>query len=57
MAGNYDAADCQPSAADGLRIYPPGETHSLFIATTDYTACLDAGVHLIMVQTVQPGAS
>ena len=56
VAQNYDATECQPSASDGLRVYAPGETHAQFIATTDYTACLNASVHLLTVQAVQPGA-
>lgn len=29
---NYDAAVCRPEPVRGLRIYPPGDTVSLFIA-------------------------
>jgi hypothetical protein len=56
VAENFDASSCQPSAADGLRVYAPGETHSQFVADTDYTACLNASVPLMTVQAVQPGA-
>ncbi|MEJ8280160.1 DUF4232 domain-containing protein [Pseudonocardia spirodelae] len=28
---NYDAAACRPTAVRGLRVYPPGETDSLFV--------------------------
>ena len=56
VAENYDAASCQPSPIDGLRVYAPGETHAQFIADTSYTACINAAVHLITVQAVQPGA-
>jgi hypothetical protein len=35
---NYDAADCQPTAASGLRVYPPGERAALFIEQT-FQAC------------------
>jgi hypothetical protein len=57
MAGNYDAATCKPKAADGLRIYPPDETHSTFVATTAYTACQNASVALILVRPLQAGAA
>jgi Protein of unknown function (DUF4232) len=57
MAGNYDAATCKPKAADGLRIYPPDETHSTFVATTAYTACQNASVVLIQVRPLQAGAA
>ncbi len=56
-AGNYDSASCDPQLADGLRIYPPGETRALFVATTDLTACRAGAVHLITVQALLPGAS
>ena len=49
VAGNYDPATCKPKAADGLRVYPPDETHSLFIASTAYTACQNASIVLIQV--------
>jgi hypothetical protein len=55
-AGNYDAATCQPKAADGLRVYPPGETHALFVAATGLTACQNATVTLLTVQGMQPGS-
>ena len=42
--------------ADGLRVYPPGETHSLFVATTNLTACRNADVKLITVQALLPGS-
>jgi len=54
VAENYPAQTCQPTVANGLRIYPPGETHSLFIATAEYTACLDSSVQLMSVQAIQP---
>ncbi|MCB2175406.1 MAG: DUF4232 domain-containing protein [Actinomycetales bacterium] len=57
QAANYDAATCDPQTADGLRVYPPGETHSLFVASTDLTACRSDSVHLITVQALLPGAS
>ena len=57
VAGNYDPATCKPKAADGLRIYPPDETHSLFIASTAYTACQNASIVLIQVRPLQAGAA
>ena len=56
-AQNFDAAACQPSPIDGIRVYPPGETHSIFIASTAYTACVNASTHLLTVQVLQAGAS
>ena len=57
MAGNYDAATCKPKAADGLRVYPPDETHSVFVATTAYTACQSTSIVLIVVRPLQAGAA
>lgn len=57
VAGNYGPATCKPKAADGLRIYPPDETHSLFIASTAYTACQNASIVLIQVRPLQTGAA
>ena len=57
VAENYDAAACDPVTADGLRIYPPGETHSLFIPNTDYTACRSSDIQLISVQALLPGSA
>ena len=57
VAGNYDPTTCKPKAADGLRVYPPDETHSLFVASTSYTACQNASVVLILVRPLQAGAA
>jgi hypothetical protein len=57
VAGNYDPATCKPKAADGLRVYPPAETHSLFVASTTYTACQNAAVVLMLVRPLQAGAA
>jgi Protein of unknown function (DUF4232) len=57
MAGNYDAATCKPKVADGLRVYPPDDTNSLFVATTAYTACQNASVVLLVVRPLQAGAA
>lgn len=56
VAENYPADTCDPTTPDGLRVYPPGETHSLYVATTDYTACGAQDVVLMSVQAFQPGA-
>jgi hypothetical protein len=57
MAGNYDATTCKPKAADGLRVYPPDETHSVFVATTTYTACQSTSIVLLIVRPLQAGAA
>ena len=56
-AGNYDAATCTPKVADGLRVYPPNQTSSLFVASTAYTACQNTAVVILQVRPLQAGAS
>jgi hypothetical protein len=56
-AGNFDAATCNPKVADGIRVYPPDETHALFVATTSYTACQNTSVVVIQVRPLQAGAA
>lgn len=56
-AGNYDAATCSPKVADGLRVYPPDETSSLFVAATSFTACQKTAVVIIQVRPLQAGAA
>ena len=49
LAGNYDSSQCQPLAADGLRVYPPHSTESAFVQTSNLTACQNSSVHLLKV--------
>ncbi|GAB3794688.1 hypothetical protein GCM10028798_01910 [Humibacter antri] len=49
QAGNYDSSQCQPLAADGLRVYPPHSTKSVFVKDADLTACQNDKVHLLTV--------
>jgi len=46
QAGNYDPAECQPTATDGFRIYPPGSVRSIFVGASgsSYEACADTAV-------------
>lgn len=55
QAENYPQDTCQPVTADGLRVYPPGETNALFVPTDAFTACRNPDVSLITVQAVLPG--
>lgn len=52
---NYPKASCRPVAADGFRVYPPGETNALFVADKGATGCSSASVHLLTVQGLQAG--
>lgn len=38
QVANFDAAVCKPTAVRGLRVYPPGETASMFVPM-DGTGC------------------
>lgn len=49
QAGNYDSGQCQPLAADGLRVYPPHSTKSVFVQASNLTACQSDSVHLLTV--------
>jgi len=53
-AVDWAAAQCRPRLSDGFRVYPPGETHALFVEG-EYTACADPTVSLLTVNAVQPG--
>lgn len=55
QAGNFDPADCTPTAADGFRVYPPGSKQAMFIAASGYTACAKAGVQVLSVQAITAG--
>ncbi len=54
-AQNYPPSTCQPATVSRLRIFPPGQTSPLYISFTA-TACLNASVPILSVQTVQPGS-
>ena len=43
---------CSPTAADGLRVIPPGSNDSFFVATTDYQACDNANVSILKVSAI-----
>jgi hypothetical protein len=53
-ADNYSASQCQPKQAAGLRVYPPNETHSTFVAHKT-TACGSAKVHLLSLRPYRAG--
>lgn len=54
---NFDAASCEPTAARGLRVYPPHAYDSVFVPMTDATGCASEDIegHQITVRTVQRG--
>lgn len=50
VVGIIDPATCQPQSADGLRVYPPGETASAFIRVEGLEGCAGDANYL----SVQP---
>lgn len=52
--GVLDPASCQPQAADGLRVYPPGETASAFIRISGLEGCA-GDAHYLSIQPVTAG--
>lgn len=54
-AEDYDE-DCGQTQADGFRVYPPGETRSLFVQSDQMTltACSNADDELLDVQAFRP---
>ncbi|MGW2517507.1 DUF4232 domain-containing protein [Streptomyces sp. NPDC001617] len=53
-AGNYPATQCQPTGAQYLQVYPPGQTTPMYVA---YNATACAGtVGLLSVSAVQLGS-
>ncbi|ARC55558.1 hypothetical protein AS850_00515 [Frondihabitans sp. 762G35] len=53
QAGVYDATECKPTTADGFRVYPPGQTASLFVKDAGVAACASSSVSLLTVGALQ----
>ena len=53
----YDASQCQITQVRGLRIYPPHNTASVFVAQQDAKACASTAIpgYQLGVQSVKPG--
>jgi hypothetical protein len=47
-AFNYSPRVCRPRTTDGLRVYPPNQTTSIFVAQRT-TGCRNRAVHLLIV--------
>jgi hypothetical protein len=52
-AGNYSTAYCRPAPAMGLRVYPPNQAQSVFVALPS-TACRNPAVKLLTLTPLQP---
>ncbi len=51
-AENYPPHRCKPAAADGFRIYPPNETHALFVAHQTM-GCRNTAVRLLQIAALR----
>lgn len=51
---NFDAAACQPTPVRGLRVYPPGDTASLYIARAGTGCAITPPGNQLSVQTLKP---
>lgn len=52
---NYDPAACHPTPVKGLRVYPPGETASVFVPLNGTGCSSDPPGPQLRVKTVQAG--
>jgi Protein of unknown function (DUF4232) len=55
VAQNYPKSTCKPVAVQRIKVYPPGQTSPLYIPLSA-TACSNASVQILAVQTVQTGS-
>lgn len=51
-AQNYPASLCDQTPAQGLRVYPPGQTAALFVAASGLVGCRDVDAQLLQVGPV-----
>lgn len=54
-AGNFDSADCTPTDADSMLVYPPDQTDAMSIDATGITGCANADTQILYVQVFQQG--
>ncbi len=54
-ADNIDASSCSPKQADSVLVFPPDQTQSIRISTTDYTGCQNLSTSIIRVRPLEPG--
>ncbi len=53
QAGNYPSSSCGIETVAGLRVYPPGETASIFIPVHNLQGCRDSNAKLMQVGPIQ----
>ncbi|CAN5155299.1 hypothetical protein BH09ACT6_BH09ACT6_10180 [soil metagenome] len=56
-AQNYPAETCDPKPADGIRIYPPGNTGAIYLpgAAGQFTGCASESVDLLIDGAMHAG--
>ena len=55
----YSEEECDPTPADGIRIYPPGETQALFVdgAEQNFVGCASETASVLLTSALQPMAA
>jgi len=54
-AENYPPKRCQPTPANGFRVYPPNQTRSAYVAQAT-TGCRNTGVTLLQIAPMSAGS-
>lgn len=54
QAQNYPASTCRPASANGLRIFPPGNTAATYVYRS-FTACRSAAAQILTVTPLRAG--
>ncbi|HVV30263.1 MAG TPA: DUF4232 domain-containing protein [Mycobacteriales bacterium] len=52
--GPYDESTCKPAPVNGFRVYPPGETHAAFVASSQ-TTCSSTSLTMLTITAVKGG--
>ncbi|WP_257158462.1 DUF4232 domain-containing protein [Corynebacterium cystitidis] len=53
QAGAYDETTCSPTEADGLRVFPPANTNSVYVPIPGLTGCDNPDVSILSVGPVR----
>lgn len=53
-AENFEAGSCGLVPADGLRIYPPGDTEAAFVELDSISGCVSENIELLSIKPVRP---
>lgn len=54
---NYPPSTCRAEPVSGIRVYPPGETHPLYVAVpAGSKSCSNSAVHLLTISPFRAGS-